>query len=371
MMNKKTITFLLLVSALQACSTGKDVLKKDGAKVYTTTDYYNLAMEQAVIFEKSGYSDNKSYNAAEGYFNKAIAIEKGDPDIWFNMGRVYFYSGEYSRSRECFKNAIKYRKSFVEAYSMLAKSYINDGNKDNALAVMLKASEVLPESDTVTNNTALVYTEIGNFNYAKKLAEKIIRRNPKYIPAYITLGNIYYLQKNYEFARLIYMKALDEGGDSGDIYTNLGLVVAKIEGKDRSYELLKRGIEKSPNNPYAHLNLGEFLLSSGDYDGAVSELRTSLKINPRLVEALVNIGAAYTNLKLFEEAQSSYEKALLYDPSYAETYFNYGILLSDHMLKPEEALAMFKKYVAIKSGELKMSHPVYRYIDDINKRVKG
>ena len=88
------------------------------------------------------------------------------------------------------------------------------------------------------------------------------------------------------------------------------------------------------------------------------------------MEALVNIGVAYTRVRLFEEAQASYDKAILYDPYYPEVYFNYGILLYDHMLKPKEALAMFKKYAAIKSGEIKSSHPVYRYIEEINKKTK-
>lgn len=365
----RSVIFVLALSAM-SCSTKQGVLKSTSGRVYSPSDYYRIALDNSVAFEKSGFSDMGKYDAAEEYFNRAIAVEKGDADIWFNVGRLFFYAGEYPRAKEAFKNAIKYRKGFVEAYSMLSKTYINDGNMDSALGVMLKANEAVPDDDTIMNNTALIYIEMGNLMYAKRLSEKIIRRNPKFIPAYITLGNIYYFQKNYEYARFIYIKAMDEGGDTGEIYTNLGLVTSKIEGKDKAYDLLKKGKEKSPNNPYTHLNLGEFLLSSGDYEGAIEEFKSAIKINPRLVEAFVDMGMAYTNVNLFDEASESYQKALLYNPSYAETYFNYGVLLSDYMLKPKDALVMFKKFTALKSGEIKKTHRVYKYIDELTKRVK-
>ncbi len=370
MMKMNKLLIFVLVFLLSSCSTKNDLVQSDADKTNLTQSSYKMAIDQSLAFEKSGFADMDKYNSAEKYFNEAILAEPEDADIWFNSGRLFFYAGEYTRAKESFKNAIKYRKSFVEAYSMLAKTYVNDGSKDSALGVMLKANEAVPDNDYIVNNTALVYIETGNLNYAKTLSEKIIRKNPKFIPAYVTLGNVYYYQKKYELARFIYLKALDEGGDSGEIYTNLGLVTSKLEGKNQSYDFLKKGVDKSPNNPYAHLNMGEFLLSSGDYEGALSEFKLAIRVNPRLVEALVNIGVAYTHVSLFDEAKESYDKAILYNPSYAETYFNYGVLLGDYILKPQEAIDMFKKFIALKSGEIKDTHRVYKYIEDLNKRLK-
>ena len=364
------VVLVICVVLFASCSTKKEVIKKTTSTTRSTSDYYITAMEYAAAFEKSGFLDMDKYRLAEELFNRVVYVEKGDSDVWFNMGRLFFYAGEYNKARESFKEAIKYRKSFVEAYSMLAKTYLVDGSKESALGVMLKANESIPNNEVLMNNTSLVYIEMGSLNNAKKLSEKIIKNNPKFIPAYITLGNVYYIQKKYEKARFIYLKALDEGGDSGEIYTNIGLVTSKIEGKNQSYDLLKKGRDKSPNNPYARLNLGEFYLSSGDYENAITEFKVAIKLNPRLVEALVNIGVAYTQVGMFDEAKESYERAILYNPSYPESYFNYGILLGDYMLNAKDALGMFKKFVAIKSGQIKDNHVVYKYISDLNKKVK-
>jgi len=364
------LSIIIFVVLLSSCGTKNDIVQKEPEKTNLTSSYYKMAIEQFFAFEKSGFSDMDKYDLAEKYFNEAIFAEPEDADVWFNSGRLFFYSGKYTRAKESFKNAIKYRKAFVEAYSMLAKTYLSDGDKEGALNVMLKANEAVPDNNDIMNNTALVYMETGNLNYARTLSEKIIKKSPKFIPAYVTLGNVYYYQKKYEYARFIYLKALDEGGDNGEIYTNLGLVTSKLEGKDQSYDLLKKGVDKSPNNSYTHLNMGELLLSSGDYEGALSELKLAVKINPRLVEALVDIGIAYTHVSLFEEAKESYDKAILYNSSYAEAYFNYGVLLGDYMLKPQEAIEMFKKFIALKSGEIKDTHRVYKYIENLNQRLK-
>jgi tetratricopeptide (TPR) repeat protein len=364
-MNIKIIIFTLPL-ILFSCSTKKDlIVKEHTSKPLVSNDYYSLAMEKAKQFESSSYSDLNTYRISEDNFIKAISFDQGDADIWFNMGRLYLYGNEYIKAKEAFKNAIKYRKGFIEAYSLLAKTYLEDGDKNGSLNVLLKANETIPNNDVIMNNTALIYILLGDLNQAQRLAELIIKKNPKFVPAYNTLGNVYYFKGKYEYARFIYIKALDEGLENGSIYSNLGVVTAKLEGRSQSYDLLKKGTDLSPNDPYTHLNLGEYLLSSGDNEGAINEFKRTLSLNPRLVEAIVNLASAYSNIGMFLEAKELYEKALQYAPSYPEACFNYGIFLIDNLKKPQEALDMFKRYVALKNGEISPSHRVFKYINDI------
>jgi len=369
-MNIKIIVFILSLIIL-SCSTKKDlVVKGSPNKPLVSSDYYSLAMEKAKLFENSSYSDLNSYKIAEDNFIKAISSDQGDADIWFNMGRLYLYGNEYVKAKDAFKNAIKFRKGFIEAYSLLAKTYLEDGDKNGALNVLLKANETIPNNEVIMNNTALIYILLGDLEQAKRMSEIIIKKNPKFVPAYNTLGNVYYLKGRYEYARFIYIKALDEGLENGSIYSNLGVVTIKLEGRTQAYDLLKKGVELSPNDPYTHLNLGEYLLSSGDNEGSISEFKRALSFNPRLVEAIVNLASAYSNLGMFLEARELYEKALQYAPSYPETCFNYGVFLIDNLKKPQEALGMFRRYVALKNGEISSSHRVFGYIKDITAQKR-
>ncbi len=354
-----------------ACGKGEEVVKEQPSKTAVQIDHYTLAMESAAAFEKSGFTNNDDYETALSNFEMVTATERMHADAWFNMGRILFYKGEIPRAKESLKNAITYRSNFVEAYSLLTKIYLLENNLNAALSLAEKANELVPGNNVLMNNLAVLYIKTGDLPSAKKIVEGLIRHNTKFTPAYITLGNVYYLEGKYEMARFIYLKALDEGEDSGDLYTNIGIIAIKLDEGNNALGFLKKAEEKSPNNPYVLNNVGEYYLSAGDFDGAIKEFNAALKINPKMIEALVNLGVAYSNVKLFNEAEDIYKKALSYDPSFPEAYFNYGVFLIDHRDQNVKALAMFNKYLVLKGKEISDKHRVYRYIEEINQKKKG
>jgi len=364
---KKNYFFTLLLVVVAACSTGQKVTKGENT-LMTSGDYYDDAMKAADDFEKSNFLDEKSYTQALSSLEEVLSIEKLNADAWFNFGRILFYKGEYSRAKEALKNAIRYRRNFVEAYALLTKLSLAEGNMDYAFAVAEKANEVMPDNNILLNNLAVVYIKGGDLEKGLEIVDGIIKKDSKFTPAYRTAGEIYYLQGKYELSRLIYLKAIDQGNDSGELYTDLGLVALKTDDKAIAFGYLKNGVEKSPSSAYAHLNFGLFCLESGDYDTAITELKTALRFNPRLVEALVGLGTAYTKVKLFNEAENLYKKAIYYDHNFAEAYFNYGILLMDYKKDPAKALSMFKEFIAIKGNGIKEDHRVYQYIADVRQK---
>ena len=368
---KKYFILLLTVTTFYSCSSGKEQLIKK-TNVKTSSDYYASAMESSRKYEASGFNDYTSYQRAVDDFQEVLFIEKLNADAWYNLGRVFFYSGDYSRAKDSLRNAIRYRKNFVEAYSMLIRTLMVEHKIDQAVSVAEKAYENVPDSEVIMNDLATVYIRLKRYDEAKAMCDTIIKKNTKFSPAYISLGNIYYIQKKYELARLVYLKAVDQGDESGELYTNIGLVSMYTEDKDSTLNYLKKGVEKAPGNPYAHLNLGNFFMLSGDYEGAVGEFDKALKFSPMMVEALVNEGAAYTELKLIDKAEELLKKAIEVDPYFAEAYFNYGILLADYRGDKAQAVSAFNKFIELKGDSISKDHRVYKYINEIkSERVRN
>jgi len=368
---KRLLTLVSVLVVLNACSTGKQEAVRS-TRVSTSTDYYNAAMDYARKFEASGFKDQQSYQKAIDYFQEVLFIEKLNADAWYNMGRVLFYGGDYSRAKDSFRNAIRDRKNFVESYSLLIRSLLVENKLDQATTVAEKAYENVPDNEIIMNDLATVYIRAKRYDEAKALVETVIKKNTKFTPAYITLGNIFYIQKRYELARLVYLKAVDQGDDSGELYTNMGLVAMYTEDRDSALNYLKKGVEKAPGNPYAHLNLGNFFMSTGDYEGALVEFEAALKFSPMMVEAIIGKGAAYMQLKLLDKAEDLYKKAISINPDYPETYFNYGILVADYRGDKSQAVSFFNKFIELKGAFLDKGHRVYKYIDEIKaERIKS
>jgi len=367
---KNFITLIFILSILGACSTGTQKGVRS-PRVSTSTDYYTSAMDYARKFEASGFTDQQSYQKAILYFQEVLFLEKLNADAWYNMGRVLFYGGDYLRAKDSFRNAIRYRKNFVESYSLLIRTLLVENKLDQAVAVAEKAYENVADNEIVMNDLATVYIWSKRYDEAKALVEAVIKKNTKFTPAYITLGNILYLQKRNELARLVYLKAVDQGDDSGELYTNMGLVAMYTEDKDSALNYLKKGVEKSPGNPYTHLNLGNFFMSTGDYEGALVEFNTALKFAPMMVEAIIGQGAAYMQLKLLDKAEDLYKKAISINPDYPEIYFNYGILVADYRGDKSQAVSFFNKFIELKGASLDKGHRVYKYLDEMKaERIK-
>ncbi len=368
---KKILTLISALIIFSACSTGKQDNTR-AVKVNTITDYYSSAMDNARKFEASSFTDKQSFQNAIDYFQEVLFVEKLNADAWYNMGRVLFYGGDYSRAKEAFRNAIRYRKNFAESYSMLVRTLIVENKLDQATAVAEKAYENISDSEIIMNDLASIYVRTKRYDEAKALVEIVVKNNTKFTPAYITLGNIFYIQKKYELARLVYLKAVDQGDDSGELYTNMGLVAMYTEDKDSVLNYLKKGVEKAPGNPYSHLNLGNFFMSTGDYEDALVEFEAALRFAPMMVEAMIGEGAVYVQLKLLDKAEDLYKKAMSTDPDYPEVYFNYGILVADYRGDKIQAERLFNKFIELKGSSLEKGHRVYKYINEIkSERIKS
>jgi tetratricopeptide (TPR) repeat protein len=365
---KKVYALTLLSLLLTSCSNSGDVLKQSEVKTSTSEGLYTIAMEHAYIYGKSGFTSKKDYEKAISGLEEVLSVERMNADAWFNMGRLFFYKRELSKAKDALKNAITYRSNFVEAYSLLTKVYLFEGNIGSALSVAERAEYAVPGNNVLMNNLAILYIRTGRLPSARKTAENIIRHDTRFTPAYTTLGNVYYIEGKQEMARFMYLKAIEAGDDGGDIYSNLGIISEQLGEKGSSMALLKKAEERSPDDPYVLNNVAEFYLSSGDYEGAIKKLNAALERNPKMAQALVNLGVAYTNVKLFDDAEKKYNEAMEYDPSFPETYFNYGLFLIHHRGENDKSLNMFNKFIALKGKEISDKHSVYRYIRAIKQK---
>ena len=104
-------------------------------------------------------------------------------------------------------------------------------------------------------------------------------------------------------------------------------------------------IEKNPNAWMAHLNLGWLRLQRGDFDNAIRDTETALRLEPNLPQGQNNLGSAMRSLGRFELSERAYREALRLKPDDLETRYNLALVLID-LNRPEEAADHIAAYIA-------------------------
>lgn len=115
--------------------------------------------------------------------------------LWYigisNLGRKYYFAGEYDKAIEAYKDEISKNPSSSEAHFNLGLAYGKLGQHDNEIAAYEEAVKLNPKRPELHFNLGTVYIEIGNNQQAINVLNEAIRLRPDYLKAHYTICKIY------------------------------------------------------------------------------------------------------------------------------------------------------------------------------------
>ena len=120
------------------------------------------------------------------------------------------------------------------------------------------------------------------------------------------------------------------GNRSSDEMSHLWIQVLPKKREDLKVlqiALMKRRLERYPNDFEAFFNLGAALQSMGKQEESMDYLHQALQVRPDDATAHNNLGAALQSLGKKDEAGEQFREALKSRPDYPDAHFNLGTLL--------------------------------------------
>jgi len=111
--------------------------------------------------------------------------------------------------------------------------------------------------------------------------KEIVKKDPKNLPAWVELGNLYFDTDQPKEAIDAYSHYLAVKPDNPDVRTDMGIMYRKLGQFDKALEEFRKAARSDPKHVNSRYNIGLVLLhDKQDIQGAIKAWEEYLKVDP-------------------------------------------------------------------------------------------
>ena len=227
-------------------------------------------------YESDVEADKQIYAKAIEAYKQAIRIRPDFAEAYNHLGNVYFATKDYLRAREAYKQAIRIRPNFAEAHDNLGVAYSATKNYLRAIEAYKKAIRIKPDFIEAYDHLGSAYDALSRKNQAIEARKQAVRVNPDNRQGYLNLAEVYYFAHRY----------------------------------NEAIESYKQAIRCSPSIPYTYQTLGDLYFRLARYTEAIDNYKQATRLDPYDADATHSLGRAYAELRRYNDAIEVYKIAL-------------------------------------------------------------
>ncbi|MEW6145217.1 MAG: tetratricopeptide repeat protein [Thermodesulfobacteriota bacterium] len=311
-MRKFVLYVLLLAVAIGAFNlTESRALAQNAAGA---AGLYKQGREEFLKFTPEGF------DKAISLYNHAIKADPNYAQAYAGLAEVYSFMGYYRyQVRE------EYEKFYNDSYVNMAKALqINPNLEEVQLALAYSYLQLSREKDAKAaaqkilaknpNNAEAMYIlwSASGENPDSPEIRKVLQLSPKFVPAYVGLGNALFFKKR---------------------------------AYGQATENFRKAAEIAPSAQIHNL-FGTALRTQGHYNEAIDEYEKAIKENPNYAPAYMNLGITYYYLNKFNQNIENQKKAISLNPNYPDAYF-FIAQGYEKANNPQQAVVYYKKFLDV------------------------
>ena len=139
---------------------------------------------------------------------------------------------------------------YVKAYGYVASIYLQMGNADEALKVLLKGQQINDSDSMVNSMLGSLYCQRGDFVGGVNYFTRALEKEPDYLNGHLYLAFCYFQFNRMEDARTHFLKSAELKPGFSDPYFYIAQTYDKDSNYPKAREFYKKFISASnANNP--------------------------------------------------------------------------------------------------------------------------
>lgn len=234
--------------------------------------------------------------------------------LW--AGALFDRSRVWENDFILWSDVLKKSPASVRAYTAIGAYYIQEGRDNEALAMLQKAVEIMPDYDKAYYNIGAIYMRKGYLDAAATAFKKAVETSPDYAKAHFNIGIVLAAKGDYNGAISEYEKALKLMPENAVLYNNIGNAYSAKGIFDKALAAYRAAVEIEPEYSDAYYNMGNAFAKMERYSEAVNSYKKAITLNPINASAFFNLGNVYLFVNRVEDAKDAFKRALAVNPEH-------------------------------------------------------
>jgi tetratricopeptide (TPR) repeat protein/predicted Ser/Thr protein kinase len=296
--------------------------------------------------------DEKWITRAKYACQRAVELNKKNPEGYVCLGSVLNDTGQYEQALEQFQEAIQLDPSDDYPYIGLATSYEKLGKTQEAEATYKRAIQLRPSYPLAYNRLGEFQMKHGQYQDAAEMFKQVIALAPDSFAGYSNLGDAYLLQDRYSEAVPMLERSIALRR-TAETLSNLGTAYFQLRRFDDAARIYEEAVQLDEHDYEVWGNLGDAYYWSPElrpkapaaYERASSLALAALAVNPRDMNALGYVAEYQAMLGRRKEAMTYLDRCLRLNPQDPNLLVN-AALVYNKFGDQDAALTWIQKAIA-------------------------
>jgi len=279
------------------------------------------------------YAQEDRVSCAVVAFEAALKLEDQNWEAHYNLALALLRKGDRARARRELQNAIQQKPDSVSSHFALGSLFEDDRKLGNAEEQLRAALRIDPHFAPGAIKLSEVLINEGKPQAAVASLEDAVKQAP---PDQVelmqtALGTAYAENGEMDKALATLKDLVAARPDSAGAHFNLGLVFARqgqFKDEEGAVTEFREALQLDPGMDPARLALGRVLISLQKYSDAAPVVLEYTRHRPKDAQGFYALGQAYQGLKRSGAAAAALDRAAVLDPRDAAIRFDLGMLLA-------------------------------------------
>lgn len=293
------------------------------------------------------------------------ALVQRDPrnaQAWQLLGEIQTRQQLYDDAMKSFQATLAIDPASKAAQSGEVKAAVKNalslraaGDQNGALASLLRARKVVPNSPELLTDFGILADEMQIYHDADKALTQAHKLDPSNLKTLYALAHVELDEQNVDAAEKHLRAYLKQRPNDATAHYGLGHLLHMTSHDDAAIIQLRRSIALQPRQIASYYELGVIALARGQNAEAKTEFSRVLKMNPYHGGALTGMGILAFRAKDYSTADKYLSNAVLYAPDYVTAHRYYALVLM-RLGRKTEAADQLKEARALSVHQQKLSH---------------